>query len=234
MVCRSRLKKIAENAQVNQAMERASSSNNLKQIMLALLNLNSANGRFPGVAITSTDGTPLLSWRVAILPYLEQDDLFKKFRLNEPWDSRHNKALVSKMPAVYARPREGPKAPFKTNYRAFVGADAFFSGQGGRKVPEGFPKGMTNTLALFEAGEGVVWTAPEELPYAVDKPLPSFGHWFDNGFHLALCDASVRLHAHKIDEATLRNLIAVAGGEVIAVPDGKQPQAADKERLLKK
>lgn len=224
---------IAENAQVNQAMQRMSSANNLKQIMLALHNYLAANGRFPGVAITSTDGTPLLSWRVAILPYLEQDDLFKKFRLNEAWDSPHNKALVSKMPAVYARSGEGPKAPFKTNYRAFVGADAFFSGQGGRKLQD-FPKGMSNTLAIFEAGEGVVWTAPEELTYTVDKPLPRFGHWFDNGFHVALCDGSVRIQAHKIDETTLRNLITVTGGEVIAVPHGTQPQAPGKGGVLRR
>ena len=224
----SQMTDVADDPRVEEAKRRALSQNNLKQIMLAMHNFHSANDRFPGVAITSMDGTPLLSWRVALLRYLGQDSLYRQFRLNESWDSPHNKALVSKMPAVYATPGEGPKAPFKTFYRAFVGSDAFFSGKGGRRAPEGFPDGTSNTLAIFEAGQPVIWTVPEELPYASDKPLPRFGNWFANGFNGGLCDGSVRMFPHTIDDATIRALITPAGGEPIERLDGQPPKATGK------
>ena len=155
---------------------------------------------------------------MAILPFVEQGELYQKFHLNEAWNSTHNRTLVSKMPATFANPGEGPKAPFKTYYRGFVGPNAFFSGQGGRKVPEGFPGGTSATLAIFEAKDGVIWTAPEELPYATDKPLPKFGDWFDNGFNGTLCDGSVRLFSHKIDEATIRSIINIKADKALVAP----------------
>ena len=99
---------------------------NLKRIGLALHNYQAAEGQFPPAAITGKDGKPLLSWRVAILPYLEdydgrsRDDLFKAFHLEEPWDSPHNKTLLERMPAVYASAGEASRQPFTTSYRGFV------------------------------------------------------------------------------------------------------------------
>lgn len=92
--------------------ERKQRSVNLRRIALALHNYHSANGHFPSPAIVGKDGRPLLSWRVAILPFLELEGegvkgteaLYKQFRLDEPWDSPHNKALLSKMPAPYRLP----------------------------------------------------------------------------------------------------------------------------------
>jgi RNA polymerase sigma factor (sigma-70 family) len=99
---------------------------NLKRIGLALHNYHTEQGHFPAAAITGTDGQPLLSWRVAILPYLQdydgrlRDDLFKAFRLDEPWDSPHNKALLERMPAVFASSGRRGGQPFTTAYRGFV------------------------------------------------------------------------------------------------------------------
>ena len=100
---------------------------NLKRIGLAMHNYESAEGHFPPAAITGKDGKPLLSWRVAILPYLEdydgqsRSDLHKTFQLDEPWDSPHNKALLARMPAVFASPGDGNRSPSSTAYRGFVG-----------------------------------------------------------------------------------------------------------------
>ena len=79
-------------------------TNNLKQIGRGMHIYHEVNGRLPPAAITDKDGKPLLSWRVAILPYVEQQALYNKFKLDEPWDSPHNKALIEEMPAVYACP----------------------------------------------------------------------------------------------------------------------------------
>src|SRR5260370_4929892 len=69
-------------------------ANNLKQIGLALHNYNDAYARLPAVANFDKQGKPLLSWRVHLLPFIEQEDLYKEFHLDEPWDSEHNKQLI--------------------------------------------------------------------------------------------------------------------------------------------
>jgi RNA polymerase sigma factor (sigma-70 family) len=79
--------------------------NNLKQIGLAMHTYREAHGRFPAPAILGKDGKPLLSWRVAILPYIVEDGLYQSFKLDEPWDSPHNKRLLERMPGLYAPPR---------------------------------------------------------------------------------------------------------------------------------
>ena len=80
------------------------SANNLKQILLALHNYYDTHGALPLPALTDKAGKPLLSWRVALLPYLEHEGLYREFKLNEPWDSEHNKKLIGRMPKVYATP----------------------------------------------------------------------------------------------------------------------------------
>ena len=85
-----------------EAARRAQCTNNLKQIGLAMHNYASANGAFPPAAIYDANGKPLLSWRVLILPYLEQDSLYKQFHLAEPWDSPHNKrTLLAQVPPLF-------------------------------------------------------------------------------------------------------------------------------------
>ena len=76
----------------------------MKQIVLAMWNYEDLKKHLPPVAIRDKNGKALLSWRVAILPQLEQGALYNEFHLDEPWDSEHNKALVAKMPAVLPRP----------------------------------------------------------------------------------------------------------------------------------
>ena len=86
------------------AARRAQSMNNLKQFALAMHNYHDTNGKFPAASSFDKDGKPLLSWRVHVLPYLEQAELYKQFHLDEPWDSEHNKKLIEKMPNVLASP----------------------------------------------------------------------------------------------------------------------------------
>src|SRR5438477_2970944 len=87
-----------------EAARRAQCVHNLKQIGLAMHNYRSANDAFPMPAITDKNGKPLLSWRVAILPFIEQGELYNKFHTDEPWDSPHNKALLKEMPPTYLCP----------------------------------------------------------------------------------------------------------------------------------
>jgi RNA polymerase sigma factor (sigma-70 family) len=198
---------------VRVAAKRTQSANNLKQIALAMHNYHDTYGRFPPQAISTKDGKPLLSWRVAILPFIEQDNLYKQFKLDEPWDSEHNKKLIDKMPQIYAPVSATTKNPFETFYQAFAGKGTVF--EPGEKITfASIPDGTSNTLMIVEAGDSVPWTKPEDLPFDPSKPLPKLGAEFPDVFLAALCDGSVREISKNIDPNLLKLLIIRNSGEV--------------------
>jgi prepilin-type processing-associated H-X9-DG protein len=162
---------------------------------------------------------PLFSWRVAILPFVEEMNLYRQFHLDEPWDSEHNKKLLAKMPKLYAPVRGKTKEPGMTYYQVFTGKDTPFDGMRALKL-SGFRDGTANTFLVVEAAEPVPWTKPEDLPYQVDKPLPKLGGLFSNGFHAAFADGHVVFVGKKTPEKTLRAVITPSGGEDVEVPYG--------------
>jgi len=108
---------------------RAQSANNLKQLALAMHTYHDKHRAFPARAI-SKDGKPLLSWRVQLLPFLEQQALYEQFRLDEPWDSEHNRKLIPLMPAVFGGPKPGakPAKPVMTQCLGVAGKGMMFDG----------------------------------------------------------------------------------------------------------
>src|SRR5207248_7383214 len=105
--------------------------------------------------------------------FIEQLELYKKFRLDEPWDSEHNKKLIPLMAKTYASPGNLPREPYSTFYRVFTGPMTPFPGAVPLRMPAGFTDGASNTLLVVEAGEAVSWTRPDELVYAPDEPVPA-------------------------------------------------------------
>jgi hypothetical protein len=208
-------------AKVREAAQRIATGNNLKNIGLALHDYHDTYNHFPAAAIYSKEGKPLLSWRVAILPYLDQQDLYKQFHLDEPWDSAHNKKLLAKMPKVYAPTVPGlTKDPSATFYQVFTGKGAIFEGQQGVSLPQIInADGAANTLLVVEAREAVPWTKPQDLPYDPDKPPPQFGGHFPNVSPALFTDGSVRNIGNKLKEKTVRALITWNGGEEIKESD---------------
>jgi hypothetical protein len=189
------------------------SADNLKQIVLSFHNHNDTYGWIPG-DILDKDGKALLSWRVAILPFVEQQALYNEFKLDEPWDSADNKKLIEKMPKLYAPVRVKAKAG-ETFYQVFVGKDALYDGKTKPNIPRSFPDGTSITGMVFEAGEPVTWSKPADMPFDVKKPLPKLGGLFDGEFHVGMGDGSVRLIKKNPDEKELKNLIMPADGNAI-------------------
>src|SRR5262249_7254639 len=93
------LKAIAEEASIR------ADKNKLRQIGLAFPSYRDPDDHFRAQAIWDAKGKPLLSWRVAILPFIEEEALYRQFKLDEPWDSPHNKKLIPLMPKTYAAPK---------------------------------------------------------------------------------------------------------------------------------
>jgi Protein of unknown function (DUF1559) len=200
---------------------RSKSTNNLKHIALAFHNYHASKNAFPAAAVLGADNTPLLSWRVLILPYIEQQPLFDEFHLDEAWDSPHNKGLLAKMPSIYAPVvvKEGMPEN-STYYQGFKGAGCVFEGENGQGIAT-ITDGTSNTLMVVEADKLVPWTKPVDLIVDDDKekPLPKIGGQFEAGTTAAFCDGAVRFLKKEIAPETLRALITRNGGEVIAADD---------------
>jgi hypothetical protein len=181
-------------------------------------NYNQEHGHLPPAVVYGKDGKPLHSWRVLLLPYVDQENLYKQFKLDEPWDSPHNIKLLPQMPGVYAVP--SGKASFLPAYHTvchvFVGPGTAFQGKKGLKIPDDFPDGTSNTFLIVEAGEPVPWTKPQDLRYAPGCPLPDLRGIFRDGFRARLADASGRFIKNDMSETTLRALITRNGGETLA------------------
>jgi hypothetical protein len=198
---------------IRDAAERMKSANNLKQFGLAIFNYHDTYGFYPFQNIPKEQMHPGLSWRVAILPFIEQDNLYRQFKLDEPWDSENNKKLIEKMPKIFVVPGGLETKAGQTYYRMFDGPGTLYRMKTIRDVTDG----TSNTLMVVEAGEPVIWTKPDELPYDPDKPLPKVGGHFPGGFNALFGDASVRFIRKGIDEKVLRALITANGGEPVTL-----------------
>lgn len=198
------------------------SINQLRQIGLAFHNYHDASGTLPH-AIADGTGRPGLSWRVALLPYLGQTNLYKSFKLNEPWNSEHNKQFVARMPTIYAPPRVFTDG--YTYYQSFTGEGAVMppalKGQPGQPFRglklSAILDGTSNTFMIAEANEPVIWTKPAELPFAPGKPPKLGGAVFAEGFHAVFCDGAVRFLRGGIDAKNLSNAIQTNDGQIVTI-----------------
>jgi len=149
--------------QAREAARGTACRNNLKQIGVAMASHRAAQKTLPGVAISSSDGKPLLSWRVAILPYLGQQELYSKFKLNETWDSPANQALIASIPTVYACP-SGELKEGMTTYRLISsGKSAYKDGKPVATTALTALGGAAAVPLVVDAGDehAVAWTAPD-------------------------------------------------------------------------
>jgi hypothetical protein len=189
---------------VTEAADRMNSNNNLKQIGLATMSYEGKYNDFPNNSY-GPDGKPLLSWRVHILPFIEEEGLYKQFKLDEPWDSPNNRRLLDQMPLAYATPAERTgRAPRgnQTYYRGFSSPGALFArrdvpgppqAKGGLGRKDAGPQifgpplnqrpltmgqitdGLSRTILAVEAGDPVEWTKPDDLDASPGKPFPKLG-----------------------------------------------------------
>ncbi len=201
-----------------EAARRTQSMNNMRQLGLSMLNYEDRYRKFPGQAVLDKDGKKLLSWRVQILPYLDEGALYDQFHLDEPWDSEHNKKLISQMPSVFRNPNRNPD--FKTNYLVPVGKGTIFENKETLTFAQ-MKDGSSNTILIVEANDdqAVIWTKPDDLPYDADQPNTGLGSLRPSGFQAIFADCSGRFISNAIDRDALKALFTAAGGEPISGVD---------------
>jgi prepilin-type processing-associated H-X9-DG protein len=201
------------------ASTRVQSVNNLKQIGLALHNFAASHGdRFPASVMIGPDRKTPYSWRVAILPFIEQQELYSQYKFDEPWDGPNNRKLLGRMPALFAHP-DAPRGNM-TSYFMPTGPHTISPDARGSALIE-ITDGTSNTIAVVEARRDVPWTKPEDIPMAVGpgsegQPVPKLGGFSPNGFNALFGDGSVRFLIEKIAPDVLKALLTRDGGEVIA------------------
>ncbi len=203
---------------VKDAAARSLSFNNLTQIAIAMHAYHDVTGSLPPAAVVDKAGRPLLSWRVLVLPYVEQEALYRQFKLDEAWDGPNNKKLLDKMPRVYALPPQfATKAKAnETHYQAFVGKGAAFDLLKGPRLTE-FQDGTSNTLMVATAATPVPWTKPDDIAFDPAADMTAKLGYFPDVAHAARGDGSVTALPKSIGRKTLAALITRSGGEV--VPD---------------
>jgi len=158
------------------------------------------------------NGKPLLSWRVIMAAFLDEDKLFREFKLDEAWDGPHNIKLLERMPAAFESPRVKAKKGY-TVYQGFTGNGAMI---GSGYTIENIPDGAANTIWCVEATVAVPWTKPVDIPFDPKKDLPKFGKAFCEKPLAVLADGSVRtLDLKQLSAKTLKNAICGKDGNVL-------------------
>jgi prepilin-type processing-associated H-X9-DG protein len=204
-----------------EAGRRAACSNNLRQISLAMLNYENNFKQFPPASKTDGDG-PAMSWRVAILPYLDEQSLYQQYDPKQPWDSPHNRKLLDTVPREFRCPSNPSAGSSETDYVMVVGPHTVGGDPGSKGV--GMPDitdGMSNTLLIVEVhGLGIKWTEPRDITLKeLIANMQSGKSPHPRGFNVAFCDGSVQFVPVTIDAETLRRLATIDDGQSVAIPD---------------
>lgn len=188
---------------------------NLKQIGVAMHSYQKEHKHFPPPAIVDDRQNPLLSWRVALLPYLGEEKLYKEFHLNEPWNSKHNGELVFRMPDVFRR-NSGLVPHGYTTFSGPLGKGTIFSQPKGTKFTD-IADGMSNTIAVIDVryDSAVPWTSPDRWTCDDKKPVNLLGELYlgSSVRVVVMCDGSVRELKPKVDGKTLMAAFTMNGGE---------------------
>jgi len=190
--------------------------NNLKQLLLALHNYHDVNKHFPPAVVMGPDGKTPHSWRVEILPFLDQKQLFEQYKLDEPWDSPSNKKVLAQIPESLRSPFDDPKST-NAGYFAIVGPGTVFDSKTGVSIRE-ISDGTSNTIMLVESKRNIPWTKPSDIRFDPKKAVPKLGGYVEGEFVAGMCDGSVRPIPLAAVKDTLKWLIIRNDGHAVDVP----------------
>jgi hypothetical protein len=213
--------------------ERSACVNTLKQIGLALHNYHDRYGSFPPAYVADAQGKPMHSWRVVVLPFLDEDALYQKYRFDEPWDGPNNRTLASSAPTCYrcwSRELAEPGSPQVTPYVAVTGPGTAWPGAKATRFKD-CRDGASHTIMLVEtAGADIAWSEPRDVTLeevlseaGAIRRVPSSHHcvgrtyFFFNTYpvagHVLAMDGSCGCAARQPSRAELAPLLSIDGGD---------------------
>ncbi|MEM9187374.1 MAG: DUF1559 domain-containing protein [Planctomycetota bacterium] len=197
-------------ARANQSM------NNMKQLSLAMLNFETTQAAFPPIGPQASINGSKLSWRVHLLPYLEEQALYEQFHLDEPWDSPHNAALVDQMPEYFISPTS-TAPPGHTVYLAVTGPGAAFGDGSVAPTIGDIRDGMSKTVMLVEADDAlaVPWTKPQDWTFDPANPVAGLGGQFGRFWNAVFFDGHVERLPAGLPPDEVAAMMTSSGGEII-------------------
>ncbi len=204
-----------------EAARQAQCNGHLKQISLALLNYRDVHLCFPPAYVPDASGRPKHSWRVLLLPYLEQQSLFQQYDFREPFDGPRNRMLASTRIPSYVCPSNGSTLSGQTDFVMIVGPGTISDGPGSKRIPD-IRDGTSNTIMVIEvSGLGINWMEPRDI--TVDELIARLNRGTLRGPHpgkiqVAMCDGNTQFLTLPIDPQQLRAMAIIAGGERVAPP----------------
>lgn len=215
-----------------EAARRMQCANNIKQIMLAFHNYHDTRDKLPPAFSVDKDGVPLHSWRVLLLPYLDQNGLYEQIRLDEPWDSEHNKQFHDVDVPVFRCPSSDSK-PGQCDYSVIVGDETVFKSdpkESNVQTLVDLSDGTSNTICLVERAEPVCWMDPtKEISYkdacngiACSKKEKEknekavIGSNHSGGINAGFWDGSVRFILETINPDVWEILIHCSDGQAVS------------------
>ncbi len=199
------------------ALERAAqlqTMNSMKLLGVAIHNYCAASKRLPPRYFVDQQGNRLYSWRVALLPYLEQKALYKLIKLDQPWDSKSNQRMTSTVISVLSQV-SGDR--IKTRMRAPVYPGSLWHGDGPPKTFQDVNDGLSNTIALIHAPESaaIEWANPEPWVISTDDPMGDVFRDRESAV-VMLLDGSARvLKKAEMTKEKLHALLTIDGRETI-------------------
>ncbi len=187
---------------------------------MAVANYHSANGCYPPPYIADRDGRPMHSWRVLILPYLSETELYNAYNFAEPWDGPNNRKLADRIGSIYLRSGLESDQKQTTSFVAVVGPETAWPGS--RCLNENdLGDGTHSTLMVVEVPDGQFrWMEPKDLEFdrmsyrINDGSGQGLGSRL-GGARVVSFDTMVRTLPDHFDPKTLRAMLTANGGEVI-------------------
>ena len=204
--------------QAREAARRTQCKNNLKQMGLGLHNYHDTFSLFPAAHLNDQQGEPRLSWRVSILPYIDEAPLYNRYDFNVAWDSPGNSVLLNPMPRVYACPSHPTPGSTNTSYATITGDHTVLGDGKCIRIGE-IMDGTSNTLMVVEACQlDFPWMKPVDIDAKTVTVIGTpngVSSTHVGGAHVLLADGSVRFISNNIDQGILKNLIERDDGHVV-------------------
>ena len=204
---------------VRAAARRTTSMNNLRQLSLASHNFASNYQRLPSGDGPVRPGGPAVSWRVKILPFIEEGNLYEQYNFDEPWDSENNMKVAKQMPATFMNPQSTAQEGF-TVYRGVGGVSGVMGvddkGKSVRRTFGEITDGTSNTIMFVECPDhmAVPWTKPDGgIDPEKASPQQLQGN-FSGGFNVSFCDGSTYFIASSLGTETFKALLGFDDGIV--------------------
>jgi uncharacterized protein DUF1559 len=190
---------------------------------LAVANYHGTYGSFPPAYIADRDGRPMHSWRVLLLPFLEQRELYNAYNFAEPWDGPNNRKLADRVGGIYLRSGLESDQVATTSFVAVVGPETAWPGAGVRTNAD-LGDGPGQTLLVVEVPDGQFrWMEPRDLQFDQmsfrinDRSGRGLGSRL-GGARVVFADGVVRTLPDNFDPETLRAMLTANGGEAVATP----------------